>query len=248
MNKVDKFGFGTWGLAEWGERNLARDIDLVNFAYESGITFFDTAPVYGNGYSEKTLSYLPPTAFIATKIPGREARSSFNMCYPAETVLSSIEKSIRHLNRKMSLIQFHNWDIYWELTDYFYTLIDSIQSNFGITNIGISMPKLIAEMTTSTTYLISEGLIDYFQVKWTINETQNMHFINDAKVNKRKVILRSLFEQGKILKREGGAKREAFYKSSIRSSLTLEPDKILIGITKKSHLLDLIRALNDIEH
>jgi len=44
------FAIGGW---LWGGTKLKESIDAIHAAYESGITSFDTAPVYGQGTSEK---------------------------------------------------------------------------------------------------------------------------------------------------------------------------------------------------
>lgn len=56
MKKISRIGLGTWQFSEaWGvlEYNLAKQI--IAKALESGINFFDTAMVYGNGMSEEFL-------------------------------------------------------------------------------------------------------------------------------------------------------------------------------------------------
>lgn len=48
---ISGLGYGCVGLATY--RNLAHSLDLLNLAFEMGITHFDTAPIYSKGYSEK---------------------------------------------------------------------------------------------------------------------------------------------------------------------------------------------------
>jgi aryl-alcohol dehydrogenase-like predicted oxidoreductase len=47
---VDKLGFGGAALTSVG--SLREIIKLLNFTYDNGITHFDTASLYGKGYSE----------------------------------------------------------------------------------------------------------------------------------------------------------------------------------------------------
>ena len=55
MNK--KLGIGTWGLGgeDYGKISSTQAYKLLFKSYNSGINFFDTAPLYGNGRSEKHL-------------------------------------------------------------------------------------------------------------------------------------------------------------------------------------------------
>jgi aryl-alcohol dehydrogenase-like predicted oxidoreductase len=75
---VSVVGLGTWQLgADWGDVREADAIAVLDAAVESGVTFFDTADVYGDGRSEQLIGrYLKerPDAgiFVATKM-GRRA-------------------------------------------------------------------------------------------------------------------------------------------------------------------------------
>src|SRR5690242_11517640 len=74
--RVSKIGLGTWqfGSAEWGYGGEyeKRTGELVTRARDLGITFFDTAEIYGRGRSEELLSEglgeARAEAFVATKL------------------------------------------------------------------------------------------------------------------------------------------------------------------------------------
>ncbi|MEV8285984.1 aldo/keto reductase [Streptomyces niveus] len=71
-------GLGTWQLgADWGDVVEADAFAVLDAALESGVTFFDTADVYGDGRSEQLIGRFlknRPDAgvFVATKM-GRRA-------------------------------------------------------------------------------------------------------------------------------------------------------------------------------
>jgi aryl-alcohol dehydrogenase-like predicted oxidoreductase len=47
---VSIIGLGTWHLgADWGEVSETAALDVLSAAAASGVTFFDTADVYGDG-------------------------------------------------------------------------------------------------------------------------------------------------------------------------------------------------------
>ena len=49
-------GLGTWQLgADWGEVSETEALDVLGAAVEAGVTFFDTADVYGDGRSEQLI-------------------------------------------------------------------------------------------------------------------------------------------------------------------------------------------------
>lgn len=53
---VSSIGLGTWQLGtEWGDVNETDALAVLDAAAESGVTFFDTADVYGDGRSERII-------------------------------------------------------------------------------------------------------------------------------------------------------------------------------------------------
>ena len=50
-------GLGTWQLgADWGDVDDKEALAVLETAAEAGVTFFDTADVYGDGRSEQTIA------------------------------------------------------------------------------------------------------------------------------------------------------------------------------------------------
>ncbi len=72
--EVSEVGLGCWQLggADWGSIDEKRAMEILRTAYDSGINFFDTADVYGNGRSEaligKFLKEHPRKVFVVTKL------------------------------------------------------------------------------------------------------------------------------------------------------------------------------------
>jgi aryl-alcohol dehydrogenase-like predicted oxidoreductase len=80
--EISPLGMGCWQLAQgtsamgrfWEIQSPAQAAETVSAAMESGISWFDTAEIYGNGTSEKTLSAAlaslgvkPGSVVVATK-------------------------------------------------------------------------------------------------------------------------------------------------------------------------------------
>lgn len=55
--EVSEIGFGTWGLGgnSYGPVDDNVSKTALRFAFDSGITFYDTSDLYGNGHSEEVL-------------------------------------------------------------------------------------------------------------------------------------------------------------------------------------------------
>jgi len=72
---VSAIGFGAWQIgADWGEVDENEALDTLRAAADAGVTFFDTADVYGDGRSERLVGRLKqerPEIFVATKMGRR---------------------------------------------------------------------------------------------------------------------------------------------------------------------------------
>ena len=61
--EVGEIGLGTWQIGgNWGDVGEADATATLQAAYEGGVTFFDTADVYGGGLSEQRSRRIRATA------------------------------------------------------------------------------------------------------------------------------------------------------------------------------------------
>src|SRR4051794_41913047 len=57
---VSEIGFGAWQIgADWGSVDEDAAMATLHAAADAGVTFFDTADVYGDGRSERVGGRLP---------------------------------------------------------------------------------------------------------------------------------------------------------------------------------------------
>lgn len=112
---VGEIGLGTWQLGSgWGEVDEATALDTLRAAYEQGVTFFDTADVYGDGLSEERIARFfarTPGArervFVATKL-GRFSTPGWPGNFTREAVRAHTEASLRRLGADtLDLTQLH---------------------------------------------------------------------------------------------------------------------------------------------
>ena len=109
---VSEIGLGCWQLGgDWGDVDEYTAQKVIETAVESGISFYDTADVYGKGRSEellhKYLKPLAPKAFIATKL-GRFPEPGNSKNYTFENFLRFTENSLKRLNvDSLDLTQLH---------------------------------------------------------------------------------------------------------------------------------------------
>jgi aryl-alcohol dehydrogenase-like predicted oxidoreductase len=108
--EVSVVGLGTWQLgADWGSVDPADARATLDAAVQQGVTFFDTADVYGDGRSEEFCGDLHrrhPELFIATKMGRRVDQRTEN--YNREAFLEWNDRSRQTLGmQKLDLVQLH---------------------------------------------------------------------------------------------------------------------------------------------
>ncbi|MCL2596037.1 MAG: aldo/keto reductase, partial [Promicromonosporaceae bacterium] len=107
-------GLGTWQLgADWGEVTDADARAVLEAALASGVTFYDTADVYGDGRSEQTIGRFVADhggadsgLFVATKMGRRMAQVPEN--YVLSNFRAWTDRSRRNLGVEcLDLVQLH---------------------------------------------------------------------------------------------------------------------------------------------
>ncbi len=110
---VGVVGLGCWQLgADWGAVSERDALAVLDAAVESGVTFLDTADVYGDGRSEQLIARfraIRPDApvTVATKA-GRRASPHVADEYTAANLRAWIDRSRRNLRvETLDLVQLH---------------------------------------------------------------------------------------------------------------------------------------------
>ncbi|MFD3683732.1 aldo/keto reductase [Nocardiopsis sp. NPDC058631] len=107
---VGVVGFGAWQIgASWGEVSEADATAALHTAAEAGVTFFDTADVYGGGRSERLVGRLLkelPHITVATKMGRRQDQLTEN--YNPVNFRAWNDESRRNLGvDTIDLVQLH---------------------------------------------------------------------------------------------------------------------------------------------
>jgi aryl-alcohol dehydrogenase-like predicted oxidoreductase len=124
--KVSALGMGCWAIGGpfwsgnephgWGMVDDDESTRAIHCALEHGVTFFDTANVYGAGHSErvlgKALAGHRASVVIATKFNAlfdEETRQVTGQSAEPDSIRAACEDSLRRLNTDMiDLYQFHD--------------------------------------------------------------------------------------------------------------------------------------------
>jgi len=109
---VGAIGMGCWQIGgSWGEVDEDAALTTLRAAAEAGVTFFDTADVYGDGRSERLLGRFLPQApdgvVVATKM-GRRADPHDAQAYTLENFRVWNDRSRENLGvDTLDLVQLH---------------------------------------------------------------------------------------------------------------------------------------------
>jgi aryl-alcohol dehydrogenase-like predicted oxidoreductase len=141
-----EIGFGAWAIGgSWGDVDDEQSLRALHAAADAGVTFFDTADVYGDGRSERLLARFRKERrepiVVATKI-GRRAPLDVKE-YTAENFRAWIDRSRENLDvDRLDLVQLHclPTDIYYrpEIFD----AMDSFIRDGRIASYGVSVERV----------------------------------------------------------------------------------------------------------
>src|SRR5712692_3857338 len=109
--QASEIGFGAWAIgADWGEVDDEQSLRALHAAADAGVTFFDTADVYGDGRSERLIARFRKErrepSVVATKI-GRRAPQNVKD-FTQENFGAWIDRSRENLEvDRLDLVQLH---------------------------------------------------------------------------------------------------------------------------------------------
>jgi aryl-alcohol dehydrogenase-like predicted oxidoreductase len=110
--KISTVSFGSWAIGgTWGDVSDEESSRALHKALDSGVNFFDTADVYGDGRSERLLAQLRKERseefFIATKA-GRRLSPHVAGGYNRANLTAFVERSLQNLNTDaLDMLQLH---------------------------------------------------------------------------------------------------------------------------------------------
>ncbi|MBN9016399.1 MAG: aldo/keto reductase [Rhizobiales bacterium] len=146
--KVSEIGFGAWAIgASWGEVNDDEALAALHAALDTGVTFIDTADVYGDGHSEKLIAKVVrerggERPYIATKA-GRRLPAQTVEGYSLENLTAYIDRSRTNLEMDtLDLVQLHcpPTDLYYHPE--VFERLDKLKGQGKIKDYGVSVERV----------------------------------------------------------------------------------------------------------
>jgi aryl-alcohol dehydrogenase-like predicted oxidoreductase len=141
---VSVVGLGTWQLGgDWGDVSEAGAREVLETSAEAGVTFFDTADVYGDGRSEQVLGrflaeHRGDGLTVATKMGRRQAQTAES--YTSANFRSWVDRSRRNLGlEQLPLVQLHCPPSAVIESDATYDALDALVDDGSIAAYGVSV-------------------------------------------------------------------------------------------------------------
>jgi aryl-alcohol dehydrogenase-like predicted oxidoreductase len=178
---VSELGVGMWGMGGgvngWTGGDERRSLDVLTRAADAGVTFFDSAQVYGTGASDGlqgALRAARPDAdlFLASKIPPKNGEwpakvdSKVRDVFPPGHIRASVEGMLRkHRAPSIDLVQFHVWQDAWADDAGWQGAVEALTREGVVRHWGISVNRREPANVLRT---LRTGLIDSVQVVYNV--------------------------------------------------------------------------------
>jgi aryl-alcohol dehydrogenase-like predicted oxidoreductase len=145
---VSAIGFGAWqiGGADWGDVDDDASLRTLHAAADAGITFFDTADVYGDGRSERVIGRFlrerpDPRFVVATKMVRRAPLDPSH--YTPEQFRAWLDRSRDNLGTEtIDLVQLHCPPTQTYYLPEVFAALDDLVAGRVIAAYGVSVEKV----------------------------------------------------------------------------------------------------------
>lgn len=144
---VTRIGFGAWAIGgSWGDVSESDARATLEAALDAGMSFIDTADVYGDGRSERIIRDVLKTRadkpFVATKA-GRRLNPHVTEGYTPANIESFIDRSLTNLGVDcLDLVQLHCPPTQVFYTPALFDGLEALKQKGKIANWGVSVEKV----------------------------------------------------------------------------------------------------------
>lgn len=205
-DEVSELGFGSWGIGKqfWKGGIDEESVAALKLALARGVTFFDTALVYGRGHSERLIGRVlkkRDDVLVASKIPPKNmhwpAQGRLAEAFPPEHLRRSLELTLQNLGREWAdLIQLHVWNPEWLSDTSWLDCLEELRQAGKARYIGVSANDHDPD---SVIGLVESGRIDTVQVIYNIfDQTAADRLFDTCRERGVGVIARVPFDEGAL--------------------------------------------------
>jgi aryl-alcohol dehydrogenase-like predicted oxidoreductase len=178
---VSELGVGMWGMGGgiggWTGADDRQSMEVLQAAVDAGITFFDSAQVYGYGHTDRLLGELVRAnpgseLFVASKVPPKDRQwpaqpgARLRDAFPPDHVRASVDGMLRQLQvETIDLVQFHVWQDAWFDDPGWQRAVEELRRDGRVRHVGISVNRREPANVLRT---LRTGLVDAVQVVYNV--------------------------------------------------------------------------------
>jgi len=186
--KISTIGFGAWAIGgtNWGKTDDEVSKQALRKALDSGVTFIDTADVYGSGHSEDLISEIlkergKQNIIIATKAGNdfyfasekdNKGYGQIRQSYDKKYLIFAAEQSLKRLGVDfLDILQLHSPDTDKLDRDEPWEALQKLKEDGKIKHAGWSIQSF---QETSQAFLLDKyhNIIDTIQVRYNLLERE----------------------------------------------------------------------------
>ncbi len=205
--RVPRLGVGTAPMANmYAPLSDEQSIEMIQWALDNGMNFFDTAPLYGAGLAERRLGMAlhgqPRDSFVLQTKIGRLVGQdrSINFDYSRDGVLRSIEESLQRLQLdRIDSILVHDPDArnqevqYRQVLDETFPTLADLRSQGVIRSVGAGMNQWQMELSFAQNFDVDCFLL---AGRYTLLEQTSIPFLDYCVENQISVFLGGVYNSG----------------------------------------------------
>ena len=146
--EISELGFGAWAIggSAYGSTNDRESIAALEYAFDHGINFFDTADIYGNGHSEELIgkvfrkSSRRPGVYIASKVGWDFYHGGTKQNFAPDYIRFACGESLKRLKTDyLDLYQLHNPTLEQIETGKIFDVLDQLKKEGKTRYYGVSI-------------------------------------------------------------------------------------------------------------
>jgi myo-inositol catabolism protein IolS len=186
--EVSTVGFGAWAIGglNWGKTDDNVSMKALNEALDKGVSFIDTADVYGMGHSEELISRVikergKKNVIIATKAGSdfynasnddNKGYGSMRPNYKKDYLIFAVEQSLKRLNLEtLEILQLHSPGSDLLEQDEPWLALETLKRDGKIKNAGLSIQSF-KETEQAHILDLHHDILDIIQVRYNLLERE----------------------------------------------------------------------------
>ena len=257
--KVSTIGFGAWAIGgmNWGPTDDAVSIKALHTALDAGVTFIDTADVYGFGHSEDLIAQVMKErgkgeVIIATKAGNDfyyadqetdDGYGAIQQNYAKEYLIEAAEKSLKRLGvETLDILQLHSPDLEKLERDEPWEALIRLKEQGKIQHAGLSIQSF---KESEQAHLMDKhyDLLDCIQVRYNLLERKaEKELFPKAIEHGIGVIVRIPMLFGLL---SGKFTRESIFEGDDHRRFNLDQEKLESYLSKMENMSDLYERYPD---